>query len=282
MSISFMAYCPHPAIIVPEVGGSETAKVKKTMTAMENLAESIQEKGEDIETVICITPHGPIFQDAITIWQTESLSGRLAKFGASQIKLSFRNDLELAKAIVKHAEAKRIISAQLNLQLADSYNIDLALDHGITVPLYFLRRGISEKVKLVPISIGLLSYQELYSYGMAIRDSIEETGKKVAVIVSGDLSHCLTETAPGGFHPKGQEFDQKLVSFVEAGDVLSLMSIDSELIEFAGECGFRPLVMALGILDKSSFDTRVLSYEAPFGVGYLVAEFHIKEGTEPS
>jgi len=43
------------------------------------------------------------------------------------------------------------------------------------------------------------------------------------------------------------------------------------LVEEAGECGLRSFVIALGMLDGNSFKSEIISYEGPFGVGYLVA-----------
>lgn len=36
-----------------------------------------------------------------------------------------------------------------------------------------------------------------------------------------------------------------------------------ELVNNAGECGYRSLIIMLGALDGSEYDSRVLSYEGP-------------------
>jgi len=51
--------------------------------------------------------------------------------------------------------------------------------------------------------------------------------------------------------------------------------MDAELIERAGECGLRPSIMLLGALDGLKVKPEILSYEGPFGVGYLVASFDV-------
>lgn len=45
----------------------------------------------------------------------------------------------------------------------------------------------------------------------------------------------------------------------------------------AGECGLRSFSFLLGILEESKINWKpeVLSYEGPFGVGYLVANFRL-------
>ncbi len=90
------------------------------------------------------------------------------------------------------------------------------------------------------------------------------------------MSHCLKEEGPYGFHPEGPKFDEDLISALkdkDAGRILKLNDIYPE----AGECGLRSICFLLGILEESglSWQPEILSYEGPFGVGYLVADFKI-------
>ena len=48
-----------------------------------------------------------------------------------------------------------------------------------------------------------------------------------------------------------------------------------DLIAEAGECGLKSIVILLGILDGINYKPRLLSYEGPFGVGYLVMQFEL-------
>ncbi|MGI6554907.1 MAG: hypothetical protein ACOX2P_06015 [Bacillota bacterium] len=52
-----------------------------------------------------------------------------------------------------------------------------------------------------------------------------------------------------------------------------LLSLSDELIERAGQCGLRPLLMLMGAFDGYSVRSTIHYYEGPFGVGYLTAEF---------
>lgn len=90
-------------------------------------------------------------------------------------------------------------------------------------------------------------------------------------MASGDLSHRLLPGAPAGYDPQGKVFDEEVVRLVGKGDIPGLMSLDPELVERAGECGYRTMIMMLGALDGYRVEAEVLSYEGPFGVGYMVA-----------
>lgn len=52
----FAGLSPHPPIIVPEVGGDELEKVKKTVNAMRKWAEAVREARPD--SFVFISPHG--------------------------------------------------------------------------------------------------------------------------------------------------------------------------------------------------------------------------------
>ena len=77
-------------------------------------------------------------------------------------------------------------------------------------------------------------------------------------------------------HPKGKVFDEKLVKAVSCGDATMLLKLDTELIERAGECGLRSIIILLGAFDGLKVQPEVLSYEGPFGVGYMVASLEVK------
>ena len=49
----------------------------------------------------------------------------------------------------------------------------------------------------------------------------------------------------------------------------------------AGECGYRSMLVAFGVTESAAQDYEVLHYEAPFGVGYMVAQIAREHLTEP-
>ncbi|NTW04812.1 MAG: AmmeMemoRadiSam system protein A [Peptococcaceae bacterium] len=268
MPVVFAGICPHPPIMVPSVGGEKSELVLKSRQAMLELGHRLKES--QAEVLIMISPHGPCFSDGIGVNLKPVLSGDLADFNAPQEKFVFENNLDLAEAIINKGTAIGTAMVGLTETIARGYGVGLKLDHGLTVPLHFISQsGVS--LPLVIIYMGFLSYEELYFFGMAVRDAVEATGKRAAVIASGDLSHRLTQGAPAGYNPRGEEFDRELIGLLKTEDVSGILDFDRELVDAAGECGLRPIVMLLGILDGSEIDFDILSYEGPFGVGYLVA-----------
>jgi hypothetical protein len=126
----------------------------------------------------------------------------------------------------------------------------------------------------------LLPFDKLYEFGQCIREAVEESDERVVYIASGDLSHRLTSDAPAGYSPKGREYDEALVEKVRKADVRGLLETDLTLLEKAGECGTRSIVMMFGALHGRKPEPEIYSYEGPFGVGYLIARIGTREETD--
>ncbi|KAF1085184.1 2-aminophenol 1,6-dioxygenase subunit beta [Sporotomaculum syntrophicum] len=254
--------------MVPEVGQGRDNEVANTKKAMLELGRRLSES--DAETLVMISPHGTVFSDGIGINAEKELSGNLGQFNAPGVRFALANDLALVQKIQNKARLQNITVAGIDSTLARRYGVTTGLDHGIMAPLYFLRQA-GVHIPLVHVSMGLLPFYQLYSFGVALREAAGELNKHVAVLASSDLSHRLTLDAPNGYHPAGKEFDHRLVKLVRVGDVEGICGLDPELAEQAGECGLRSIIMMLGALDGVEITSEVLSYEGPFGVGYLVA-----------
>ncbi len=266
MSIVAAGIAPHPPIIIPDIGRGELSRVSDTVESLKMFSDQVAKA--DPETVLLITPHGPMHRNAPAILAGEILQGDFSQFRAPQIRVEAQNDLELVQSIA--AEAQKNGPDVLPLQEESHGKDALKMDHGVTVPLYYLQEAGTGR-RVVSVTFAPLPYNDLFQFGQAIQQAISHTGRKTAIVASGDLSHCLTRFAPGGYSPRGKEFDQTLVEYVKNYDVKGLLNMDNSLVADAGECGLRSIIILLGCLDGLDVESRVLSYEGPFGVGYLVA-----------
>jgi len=271
-NICFSAITPHPPIIVPTIGAPpDLKKVSKTIGAMEKLAEIFAKSAPD--TVIVISPHGPVDFNQFTINQSPTLAGHFYNFGDSQTELIFKNDLELVEAIKKDCQKEKIPLRLTNFK---------ELDHGALVPLYYLSKE-HPNFKVVPVTYSYLDIESHFKFGQILHETTSggqssaagSQGKKVAIVASGDLSHRLTPEAPAGYNPRGKEFDEKLIELLKKKDIEGILKMDQGLIEEAGECGYRSIIILLGALNGLKWQPGILSYEGPFGVGYLVANFKL-------
>ncbi len=267
---------PHPPIVLPEVGGKETEKCGKTVQGMTKAAERLVEK--DPDTIVIITSHGAVFQDAVAISAVDQLIGDMGSFRAPSVQFKYENNLEFVNNLHNNCQSSGISTVLMDEELIHQYNVETKLDHGVMVPIYYLEKaGFSGS--LVVVAMGLLPNLDLYAFGTVLQQTITTFGDKIAVVASGDMSHRLTPDAPAGYNPKGQEFDQALHQAIEDGQVEEIVCVPHDLAEEAGECGLRPLIMLLGCMDGYALQSKVLSYEGPFGVGYMIAEI-LPEGSK--
>lgn len=99
MSIVMAALTPHPPLIIPEIGKESREGVRRTINSMEEISEEIRSKEPDI--LITISPHGPVFTDAISILDKEKLEGDFSDFACPEVRLVIKTDQAFIKRIRK-------------------------------------------------------------------------------------------------------------------------------------------------------------------------------------
>jgi MEMO1 family protein len=256
----FSGIAPHPPIMVPEVGRESIESVRNSIDAMAELTRRVIESGA--ESVILISPHAPLEVDSFVAYEGPEVYGDFANFYAPGTEFSATVDTELLAAITSAAEKENYRVSTLP---------DDLLDHGTSVPLYFLlRNGWSGPV--VALGYSFLSNDDHLRFGSCIARAVDQVGRRVAFIASGDLSHRLKSTAPAGFNPSAHLFDEEVVNALRSNAPRRIVTIDPGLRKLAGECGYRSMLVAIGATSELPLTCEVLNYEAPFGVGYLVAQ----------
>jgi AmmeMemoRadiSam system protein A len=256
---------PHPPLIIPGIGKGD--EIPGTRRAYERIAAEVSAFAP--ETTIFFTPHSILYRDYIHVSPGPSAHGDLRDFHAKGIRFSVDYDEELADLLARYAGEEGIPAGPLGER-------DARLDHGVMVPLHFLKSG-----RILRISLSGLSLIEHYRFGICLRRAIETLSRKTVVSASGDMSHKLKTDGPYGFAPDGPVHDAFVEECLRQSDFRKLMTIDPALCEGAAECGLRSIVLMAGVLDGLALSGEVLSYECPFGVGYLTAAFS-GEGEAPS
>ncbi|MBA3805345.1 MAG: AmmeMemoRadiSam system protein A [Acidobacteria bacterium] len=258
--IVFAGIAPHPPIMVPEVGREAITQVRGSIDAMRVLTERLIASGA--ESVILISPHAPLEARAFVAYNDAQLYGDFANFRAPDTKVEAPLDEELLQAIT-HAAAEQ------NYAVVGIKGYDL--DHGTAVPLYFLQRN-GWHGAVVALGYNFLSNEDHLRFGSCIKRAVDATRRRVAFIASGDLSHRLKTEAPAGYNADAHFFDEEVVACLRDGEPSRIITIDQDLRRMAGECGYRSMLVALGTVEEREQDCEILHYEAPFGVGYLVAQ----------
>ena len=259
-SLVFVGIAPHPPVMVPEVGGEMADEVRASVEAMRVLTERVISSGA--ETLVLVSPHAPLDERAFVAYAGGHLRGDFANFRAPQATVEFPVDEELLEAISVSAAREQYRVVKLSGHDAD---------HGTAVPLYFLARNGWDG-PVVALGYSFLPDEDHLAFGRCVGRAIDDVGRPAAFIASGDLSHRLKPGAPAGFHPNAHLFDEQVVDAIRSQSASRIADIDQNLRRLAGECGYRSMLIALGVAGESEPDCEVLEYEAPFGVGYLVAQ----------
>lgn len=263
MGIVYACLTPHAPILLPSIGQGHRRKVEETDRGLQSLCRELQEV--DPEVLVLVTPHGPLHSHRLTLFAGSEIGGNFSPFGYPEVGLTIPLCQRLNQSLMESPLKK-------HLSCLSQGEPGYALDHGALVPLYFLEEaGLNLEVTL--LSMGLMSYLDLFSFGEALASIIEDLGLRGAILASGDLSHRLTPEAPAGYTPKGEEFDREVKKALLSEDREALLHLDTDLIQKAGECGLRPLILLMGSIQSLPLKGKIFSYEGPFGVGYMVAGF---------
>jgi len=261
MSLVFAGIAPHPPLLVPGIGKGEIAKVEKTKLALEQLEQDLYLAKPEV--VMIISPHGSFFKDAFCINANVNFKSDFGQFGDMETTMTWKGADFLA-AQISHTLSEKAVPIQMVS--------NEKLDHGSSVPLFYLTQHLPD-VKILPIGYSMLDNKSHLNFGELLKEAIMESGKRVAVIASGDLSHGLTTDAPAGLSKVGKEFDEKIIELLQTRNTVGYTSLDEKFVEESSQCGYRSFLILLGILKDMDYSFKNYSYEGPFGVGYLVGNF---------
>ena len=270
MSLLMAGYSPPPPLAIPDIGKDNLNEISDTISSLKELGREVVES--DPELLITISPHGTVMRESISMIDKEKAGGNFRQFGFSNIGFEMKVDTHFIEQLKKNANEEGFHTISLKDREGSR------LDHGVMVPLYYLKEAGLKDIPIVPINMAFWDYQELYKFGKVIKNTIEKIDIDAVVVASGDLSHKLKPGAPAGFDENAEKFDKQFVELIQNNELDKIKDMDKSLIQRAGECGHRPMVILTGILSDYEVESDLKSYEGPFGVGYAVASFKILSG----
>ena len=271
MPITAAFMVPHPPMIVPDVGRGSEKMIEATRAAYEQVAEEIAACRP--ETVIITSPHATMYADYFHISPGTQAEGSFARFNAPGVRFHEEYDRELVHAICALADEKSFPAGTRGQR-------ESALDHGTMVPLYFIRQQVPY-CRLVRIGLSGLPLEDHYRLGQIIQQAVDQTGRRVVFVASGDLSHKLRAEGPYGFAPEGPQYDTRIMDVCSRGAFGELFDFSEAFCERAAECGHRSFVIMAGALDGQAVHARQLSHEDITGVGYGICTFY-PGGNDPN
>lgn len=260
----FSAITPHSPLLIPTIGKDNLKTLEKTQNALERLVDELYLSRPD--TIVVISSHSGQHPDAFSINLHDEYLMEFKEFGDLGTNKVLSPDLELISQIQRRARDESI---------PFTLNSFASLDYGTGVPLYYLSRDVNALI--VPIAYSNLSGRDHLKFGAMLKELIDVSNKRVAIVASGDLSHCLSTQSPLGLRPEGEQYENAVIEAVKNLSTSTLLTLEPKIISASGQCLYEQLLILFGVLGKKNVRPEILSYEAPFGVGLLVAQFHLKD-----
>ena len=144
----------------------------------------------------------------------------------------------------------------------------LTLDHAMMVPNEMIARPTG--MKIIPVYLAcavepFIRPRRAHQVGQLIKKAVESfaSDERVVVFGTGGISHWVGEAQMGRVN---EEFDRMVLSYVERGDVESLIKLDTDYILEHGGNGaleIRNFICAMGAMSglKGKIKGRVICYE---------------------
>jgi aromatic ring-opening dioxygenase LigB subunit len=264
--LNFIGISPFSPALVPEINKKDHLLIKKTIIGLEKLSEELARSNP--ETIIFVSPRGPMRYDKFTINTERKLCGSFGSFGLkNQEDHSYSNDFNLAKKIFK-----KLRSQDFPVETVHEDEID----YGTLVPLHFFNKKLKNKPKIIILTFTSLSWDLHFQLGKFLKEILKDEEKNIAFIASGDLSQRLSDNSPEEYSPYGLKFDQTLIKLLKTASTEKILKLNPDFCREAGEIGLRSIIIALGLINQGRYSFFQISYEAPLGGGYLVGRWKIR------
>lgn len=258
MPLKFAALVPHTPILL--TAREETDIAPKTIQSFEYLDNAV--RFSQIDTVVLIGPHGLSLPKTTILNVAPEYTADLEQFGDLKTHFILKGAPILAQRFVER------LAGSSPIQQAT----DLSLDFCATIPLLFLP-GIREKRFLI-IHPPREDFELAFDLGQKLRNLLDQETQRFMLCASTDLSMRHAERTPAGHSPGSVAFDAAIRRSFDERRFTDLLSIDQNLIEDAGSCGFSTILTLAGALNGLHTIESILSeYEIVEGTGLFTVGY---------
>lgn len=243
---------PSSPFFIEKIGKGNFTQSKKTLSAIKKIEKELVKN--EVESLIIITPSE---NEQISINLNTEYTTDFEKFGDFSIKEIFYPDHETFNEI---RFAQEITSKPFLYNKSD-------VEYPVSVPAIMLSKNL-KNLQLIPIECSQESISKHYDFGKQISKVIQDSSKKIAVLVSGNLSIYDKKTSGIIDH------DKKIINILGKGNIGELLRENTQNTAFPRTV--KPIAMLEGILFEKNKKFLFLAYEHPFNVGFLSAKYSLK------
>lgn len=263
MPLVYSAIVPHSPVLMPTIGKDHLEKLADTTTALTTIAEHLRTLAP--ETLVMIAPQGDTAQtddDTYYLHVPEIYCADFKEFGDLATTREYPSDHVLADHI-----KRELLEAGFEVK----YLSHPRIEYDVSVPLYYLTKGLNTKVVVIYPSGG--SAKTHLAFGKELQKVLQESPKHSALIASGELAHTHHEDSPAGYWHAAPTFDAQMVKILRERQYRKLANTKPEDIAQSKTCGLPSFLVLMGALERMHATSTLLSYEHPLGIGHVVIEY---------
>lgn len=258
------ALVPHTPLLIPTIGKDAREQMKKTIEGLHRLKEHFAQHNPDTVILIKTPERGRRRKTAFQIQLPAKYTIDLNEFGDLMTKGEFVCDTVLGTEL-----KTRVRDSKLSL----TYVSTEPLEYTASVPLLALFGTFP--VKVIIVQPPQTDYETLFAFGTALTATLQESSKRIICIAAGDCAHCTHKGKKQSHEQVCLPFDYMFMDALQKKSPDALLAMKPEEVRTLNACAVPPALVLHGILDSLSWNARLISYEAPFGVGYCVMEYSV-------
>jgi len=147
--------------------------------------------------------------------------------------------------------AETILDEAMDRHFDVAFMEEIRLQHTQNVPLYYLLPpGAPGNIPILPVFVNtymdpMPTAERCYAFGQMLRGAIARSGRRVAVLATGGLSHFPGSTRIGEID---EAFDRWAIAQMEAGRSGELAALSSKALRDSGNIELRNWITLLGVV----------------------------------
>jgi aromatic ring-opening dioxygenase catalytic subunit (LigB family) len=252
----------HAPQIFTQPKEEDPAELARMHEGYRTVARRAREKGVDVLIIVALDHLHNHFLNLVPQFTLFTGTPVVAQFNQRRIELNGSPDM-----------ANSLMDGLLDRGFDPAFSQNEVLDHSFLVPLNFMvEEGID--VPVLPIVVNAYvppqpGIRRCHDLGRAIASWAEASGVRAGIVATGGMSHY-----PGTqrFSAPDVQADQRVLGWLESGDVEKLVSMSAAELDGIGMVELRTWAIALGARGEHVRVQR-RSYWDSGHCGYAVIEF---------
>lgn len=254
MPLVYAAVTPHAPVLAPTLATEHHAVVEPTISALRHIGQEL--RAAHVDVVIVLSPHATGDGHSFFAYTGETLAMDLSAFGDFKTATSLPGATVFAQHLRSQADHDHV---PMQLQTSET------LDYAVSIPWL---AGAWPTLPCLPIATYGQSDELLYRFGELLGEVCHQQSARVAIIASADLAQReATQVEPDRPMP----WEREIATAIREGQRDTIPAPTE-----TDPCGRAPIVALLSALSAIKPTGTILSFQAPFRVGYLTAECHLR------